>query len=111
MQLAIVNWYFSCVENLRTCSPRRRAPTARDLPEGGNGAFFWVSSGRGCGAELQLAIERPEPWMVLNLWPLGNIWNIWHLDPSKPAGVTSKGAWYFERAHPHPPSLSISIVV
>eukprot|EP01045_Picozoa_sp_COSAG04_P053349 COSAG04_NODE_23243_length_341_cov_1.070248_1_plen_98_part_01 len=77
--------------------------------------FFLVCSGRSCGAGLsgsQLAIERrasrdaPVP-MVLNLWPLGNIYNIWHLDPSKPAGVTSKGAWYFERAHP--PSFSRSL--
>ena len=34
---------------------------------------------------------------VPNVWPLGNIYNIWLLDPSKAGiGATSKGAWYME---------------
>jgi hypothetical protein len=36
---------------------------------------------------------------VPNVWPLGNLYNIWKLDPAAAGtGATSKGAWYFERA-------------
>ena len=33
---------------------------------------------------------------VPNVWPLGNIYNIWRLDPKAAPETTSQGAWYFE---------------
>ncbi len=33
---------------------------------------------------------------VPNVWPLGNIYNIWMLDPKAAPKTTSQGAWYFE---------------
>ena len=33
---------------------------------------------------------------VPNVWPLGNIYNIWMLDPKTAPKTTSQGAWYFE---------------
>eukprot|EP01050_Picozoa_sp_SAG11_P016208 SAG11_NODE_2185_length_3711_cov_1.448228_1_plen_303_part_00 len=37
----------------------------------------------------------PMP-LVPNVWPLGNIYNIWMLDPKAAPEATSQGAWYFE---------------
>jgi hypothetical protein len=48
------------------------------------------------------AKRTATPTMALsvpNVWPLGNLYNIWKLDPAAAGtGATSKGAWYFERA-------------
>jgi len=33
---------------------------------------------------------------IPNIWPLGNIYNMWMLDPAVATQTTSQGAWYFE---------------
>ena len=33
---------------------------------------------------------------IPNVWPLGNIYNIYNLDPKALPAATSQGAWYFE---------------